>query len=679
MNFYNCYEVYSSWYLLQEKRELYKYGSKKKLHNYRYPGMLAKFFGKLENQLLLLLVLSTIIPVSLVGGYAVSSSTKALSNSAVRKLEEEVEKEGANILTFLDGIHEDVSFLSKVPPIQGIIRARVGGGIDKQGNSSYELWVERLNTIFSRMMEAKPYYMQLRYLDENGNEMVRVDSNCSIEALIACGGWDDGNKIKVIPKAQLQNKADSSYFTETMKLPAGSIYVSPVELNRENGAIEKPYKPVIHYAIPIFDSAGKRKGIAIADVFAYQFIKSIEEAKLGKDEEQLLVNQDGYYIFHPNFDKEWGFEFNNNEKLNNDYPVEIAQQILTHKRGVIDQGTDHILSYYKVVTNAKQGSSLVVIHKVSKDVVFASVNSFKIAIGIIILLSLATVLPLAILAILRARQLRNLIARLVNKISSSSQEIFSTLEQQECIASQQAASVNETTVTIDELEATSLQSAEQAEATSTASLRALELAEGGTQAVWETLQGMSVLEEKVGAIASQTMRLSEQTNQIGNISGLVSDLASQTNMLALNATVEAVHAGEHGKGFSVVAAEIRKLADQSKKSAENINALVSEIQNEINLTVMVTDEGTKTVKTGVEIAQKTDLAFAGVADAVNKVVLNNQQISLNLKQQVNGMQQVVEAMNNINHGAKETVIGISQTRVGTEELKQAAVQLQKRI
>ena len=285
-----------------------------------------------------------------------------------------------------------------------------------------------------------------------------------------------------------------------------------------------------------------------------------------------------------------------------------------------------------------------------------------------------------ILIVIIWKIIHNITYRLKNSISTistSSSQIAATVEEQERIASQQATSVNETTVTMDELEATSLQSAEQAEATSTASRQALQLAEGGIQAVSETLQGMSVLEEKVAAIASQTMRLSEQTNQIGNISGLVSDLANQTNMLALNAAVEAVRAGEHGKGFSVVAAEIRKLADQSKKSAENISALVSEIQNEINLTVMVTDEGTKTVKTGVEIAQKTDLAFAGVADAINKVVLNNQQISLNLKQQVDGMQQVVEAMNNINQGAKETVTGISQTRMGTKQLNEAAFEIEQ--
>lgn len=100
------------------------------------------------------------------------------------------------------------------------------------------------------------------------------------------------------------------------------------------------------------------------------------------------------------------------------------------------------------------------------------------------------------------------------------------------------------------------------------------------------------------------VHLSEQANQIGSISQFVSDLANQTNMLALNSAVEAVRAGENGKGFSVVANEIRRLADQSQRSAEKIYVLVSEIQSAINSTVMVTEEGTKRVAAGVQIAQK---------------------------------------------------------------------------
>lgn len=281
-----------------------------------------------------------------------------------------------------------------------------------------------------------------------------------------------------------------------------------------------------------------------------------------------------------------------------------------------------------------------------------------------------------LIAVVIATGASKTIMQAVGKISSSSNQIAVTVEEQERNANLQAASVNQTTTAMDELEATSRQSAEQANAAALAAEEVFQLADSGNQAVEKTLSEMANLQLKVNEISQQIMELSEQTTQIGSISSLVSSLANQTNILALNAAVEAVRAGEHGKGFSVVAAEVRKLADKSIDSAENINTLVAEIQHKINSAVMVTDEGSKTVNTGIQIASQAAEAFAGVAEAVNNMVINNQQISLNTRQQVQAIQQVVEAMNNINLGAKETAIGISQTKQGTGQLNEATNNLQ---
>lgn len=264
-------------------------------------------------------------------------------------------------------------------------------------------------------------------------------------------------------------------------------------------------------------------------------------------------------------------------------------------------------------------------------------------------------------------------------ISTTSNEIAATVEQQERTITQQAAAVNQTTTTMDELGASSRASAEQAEASAAGTRQALMLAEGGTKAVQQTMEGMSTLKAKVGAIADQILRLSEQTNQIGGISALVGDIANQTNMLALNAAVEAARAGEHGKGFGVVAGEIRKLADQSKQSAGKINTLVTDIQAAINTTVVVTDEGTKNVDEGIKLAQETAEMFIGVADSINNVFLNSKQISLSADQQAMAVQQVVAAMNAINLGAKESASGITQVKVSTQQLNVAAQELKSSV
>ncbi|RMD68109.1 MAG: methyl-accepting chemotaxis protein [Cyanobacteria bacterium J149] len=281
-----------------------------------------------------------------------------------------------------------------------------------------------------------------------------------------------------------------------------------------------------------------------------------------------------------------------------------------------------------------------------------------------------------ILANMIAKAISDDVKKAVTQITSSSAEIATTMEEQERTASLQAASVNETTTTMDELRASSHQSEEQAKSASQAANEVLQLAENGNQSVEETVATMVDLKNKVAAIADQIVRLSEQTNQIGNISALVSDLSQQTNMLALNASVEAVRAGEHGKGFAVVAEEIRKLADQSRQSAANISNLVSDIQNAINTTVMVTDEGTKTVNAGMNITESTANAFAGVLEAINNVAMNNQQIVLNIRQQGKAVEQVLEAMDSINKGAQETAAGLTQVKAGTSQLSMTARELE---
>ncbi|WP_332993864.1 methyl-accepting chemotaxis protein [Microcoleus sp. A006_D1] len=283
------------------------------------------------------------------------------------------------------------------------------------------------------------------------------------------------------------------------------------------------------------------------------------------------------------------------------------------------------------------------------------------------------------IAISLASRTTRSVNEIVRAIASSSSQIAVTVEQQERIASQQLSAVDRTATTMDELGQSSQACASQAEAAAFGAAQALQLTAGGSQAVDNSLKQMANLTANVGAIQKQILHLSEQTDRIGNISSLVSDLANQTNMLALNAAVEAVRAGESGKGFAVVASEIRKLADQSKESASKINALVAEIQKAISSTVTVTDDGTKTVENGVKIARKTAEAFAGVAGAIDRIVVNSKQISVTAKNQAIAIQDVVEAVNSLNLAAQETASGISQVKVGISQLNNAAQDLKSAV
>lgn len=264
----------------------------------------------------------------------------------------------------------------------------------------------------------------------------------------------------------------------------------------------------------------------------------------------------------------------------------------------------------------------------------------------------------------------------VRNVSGSSSQIAATVEEQGRIVSDQTASVNRTTLTIEELGATSLQTAQQADTSAASAQQALGLSDSGRQTVQETLDGIVDLRARVGDIAEKIMQLSEQTDQISTVSNLVADVADQTNMLALNAAVEAARAGEQGKGFAVVAGEIRKLADQSRSSADQIGTLVSAIQGSIDSTVMVTDEGNKTAEVGIKLTENTLSVFQDIATAVKEVSIASQQIAQSSKKQAVDVQQAVSAMNAINLGAQETDTMVGQVKSSTEELTDVAQKLQ---
>lgn len=297
----------------------------------------------------------------------------------------------------------------------------------------------------------------------------------------------------------------------------------------------------------------------------------------------------------------------------------------------------------------------------------------------VLLASLTAILFAILFAFILSSQIVRSINKIIASLSSITSELAATVMQHERAASEQVISVNETTVSMDEINKISKQSAEQAESVADIAQRAFATTEDGVKLANQAYSGMSNLKDKVGAIGEQILHLSEQTGQIGNIAGIVTDIASQINMLALNAAVEAVRAGEQGKGFSVIAQEVRKLADQGKKSAEKVSGIVVEIQKATNSAVMVTEEGTKTSEEVTAIAKKAGESFSSLSDISNNVYENAKQVALNSKQQLTGISQVTGAMAEINGGAKQTSAGITQTKAAIQNLNEIAKSLKEMI
>jgi methyl-accepting chemotaxis protein len=195
---------------------------------------------------------------------------------------------------------------------------------------------------------------------------------------------------------------------------------------------------------------------------------------------------------------------------------------------------------------------------------------------------------------------------------------------------------------LEQFALTALQTVSRVESSSMNAQSALSLSRESYQSLLHSLVEIETLQQKVSEIANNTNSLKEQTRQISAVAEQVSELAQQTNMLALKASVEASHAGEEGKGFSVVAGEIRKLAERSKKSAQKINLLAADIKTAIDSTIVSTENGQRTLRDNISLAENTSQKLIEVSNAIDTIVLDTQKVSLGLQQQEYTIQQLLE-------------------------------------
>jgi methyl-accepting chemotaxis protein len=262
-----------------------------------------------------------------------------------------------------------------------------------------------------------------------------------------------------------------------------------------------------------------------------------------------------------------------------------------------------------------------------------------------------------------------------NNLSSASAEILAATTQQASGSSEQSAAVTQTTTTVDEVKAISEQVVERAREVTEASKRTVEVSVAGQKAVQETIDSMYQIKEKVEGIAENILALSEKTQQIGEIISTVNDIASQSNMLALNASIEAARAGEHGKGFAVVAMEVRNLAEQSKSATAQVGAILSEIQNATNTTVMVTEEGTKGVDRGVKLAAQSQEAIEKLAETIRESTQAAMQVMAGGQQQATGIEQISLAMKNINQVTVQSMASTKQAEKAAQNLTELSRKL----
>jgi methyl-accepting chemotaxis protein len=246
------------------------------------------------------------------------------------------------------------------------------------------------------------------------------------------------------------------------------------------------------------------------------------------------------------------------------------------------------------------------------------------------------------------------------RLAQSSSEILSATEQQASGAAEQAASISQTTATMEELAATYRQIADNADSVVRMAEATLGTAESGQQAVANSLAAMEQIKVRAQSSANKILALGERSQQIGQVLAIINNIADQTKILALNAAIEAARAGEAGKGFSVVAIEIRKLAESVVDSTAEISTIMTEIQKAANDLVISTEQELKQVSEGVELGNVTGDSLEQILDMIEQTTSSAKEISVATQQQRTATEQVVKAMKEVAQVAQQTAAGSKQ-------------------
>ncbi|HYQ18304.1 MAG TPA: CHASE3 domain-containing protein [Polyangiaceae bacterium] len=276
-----------------------------------------------------------------------------------------------------------------------------------------------------------------------------------------------------------------------------------------------------------------------------------------------------------------------------------------------------------------------------------------------------------------SRSLAAQIGVTVRHVQASSAELQAAANQQASGAKEQATAMTEVTTTISELMATSRQIADSARRVAEIASQTASQARAGDSTVGRGTEAVAGIKRQVDAIVSHMLELGKKSQQIGSVLDIVAELAEQTNILAINATIEAAGAGEAGRRFGVVADEIRKLADRVGGSTKEIRGLIDDVRAAVNTTVMTTETGSKAVEAGSEQFFQVATAFRQITAQVSTATEAAREIELSTKQQATAVEQVNVAITNVAQASKESEVSTGQTLRTAVELASLSRELLK--
>ncbi|GLI37447.1 methyl-accepting chemotaxis protein [Geobacter hydrogenophilus] len=277
------------------------------------------------------------------------------------------------------------------------------------------------------------------------------------------------------------------------------------------------------------------------------------------------------------------------------------------------------------------------------------------------------------------RSLRDMVTQTVTistGIAAASSQLHATSEQIATGAEEVASQSGTVATASEEMAATSSDIARNCGAAAEASMQSTASATAGARVVQETITGMGVIANRVRQTSKTVEALGTRSEEIGEIVGTIEDIADQTNLLALNAAIEAARAGEQGRGFAVVADEVRALAERTTKATKEIGAMIKAIQGETREAVRAMDEGVQEAEKGAVSAHKSGEALEEILSRINEVAMQVSQIATAAEQQTATTSEVTTNIQQITEVVHQTANGAEETAGAAAQLARQATELQ---
>jgi len=677
---------------------------------------MAKFLsGSILVKLVASFVAVAVIPIFIVGYFSFDSASKALEQTQFDKLLSERDLRRTELLTYFSDTVKSLKFLAETQAARSASddlmayhsSSQAAEGATFDVKSEIYLWLyDKIHPLFESFLksydvQSTGYRDILLLCVAHGHVIYTAKKGSDLGTLVTTGELKGSGLAKLWEKVAKTGKPATVDF---------SIYPPTGQ-------------PEAFVGVPVLNDKGEARSVLVLRLGAEMINAHFSSSRtIGGTAESLVVGQDSLLRSNSRFETDAGL-------LKKRVETDSSKQALQGRAGTTverDYRNTPVLAAFGEVGFSKRSDlgadfDWGLISKIDQAEALESIRSlgWRIALMAIlivavvaaaaVLLSRSLARPITILASVATEvskgdltvhvpkfkrddeigalanvfrqmvhNLREQIARVregVGILSQSATEISTTVSQVATSTAETSTAVTETTTTVEQVRQAARLASEKAKKVALSSQQAVEISSAGKGATEDTVVRMNLIKEQMESIGETVVRLSEHSQAIEEIIGSVQDLADQSNLLAVNASIEAARAGDHGRGFAVVAQEIKTLADQSKQATAQVRTILDETRKWVSAVVMATEQGGKAVQAGVE---QSKLAGESISKLSQSVLSSSQVASVieaSSEQQSVGVDQVSNAMASIEHAMKQSLDGTARLESSAQRLADLGGQL----